>query len=359
MTSQKAVGVYFFRVAALFFGLSCLSPLRASDGRMVLDIFPDRIEASLQLPARAVEKVAAGSDLRGDLSVYLQSHLLVFSSGNQPMATEVERVALLSDDFVDISLIIYPSGDMTPGSFVISGDLLQTPAARQTLEVFLRRDAAEMRFGLEPPIPLGRLDYFHRSLRVDREPLAGIGRGVAAVMTVSRLMLASGTALVFIALLLLRATLAGRGSASVTFLLSATSMAVFAATTGAMLLAGMMPSLGWMVVVTVLLLSLSALALWRPHDWRPALCLALGAGWLTGVSWNEMAIARSISGVDTATLLYLAVAFFFVLAILMVLVLPTFILVARRLPSLWLKWGGAVCGVIVALHLLTSFTLRQ
>jgi len=359
-------GVRFLRLVAIFLSLSFLCTAgAASDCRMVLDVFPDRIEAKLLLPEAALEKAlgysmgegAERNDARDALALYLQSHFTVASIEKQPMAVELDRVNRSSEGLVEAALLIYPPDDVAPVSFVISGDLLQEPGARRTLEVFLRRDAAELRFGLEPLISLGSLDYFHRSMTVEREPLSGIRRGAAACAAVFLLLLASGPVLVVIALLLLRATLAGQGGVSAAFVLSARAVAVFAAGCGLALLSGATAGAGWTGAGMALLLVFSAWTVWKPLGWRTDIGVALAAGWCAGVSWNGRVIAQGISGADMTTLFYLTGAGFLVLTALTLLVLPTFLVVARRVPSGWLKGGGAVCGVIVALQVLTGFAL--
>ncbi len=358
--------MHFIPLVALFLSLFSLSVARAtSDGRMLLDVFPDRIEARLLLPEAALQKALGYSmdgefvrnDARDALALYLQSHLTVTSVEKPPMSVELDRVNRSLEGFVEAVLVVYPSDGVTPTSFVISGDLLQEPGARRVLEVFLQRDVSELRFGLEPLIPLGALDYFHKTVIVEREPLSGIRRGAAACAAVSLLLLGSGPMLVVIALLLLRATLAGHGSVFAAFVFSARAVAVFAAGSGVALLSGATAGDGWTGAGMALLLVLSAWTVWKPLGWRTDIGVALAAGWCAGVSWNERVIAQGISGADMTTLFYLTGAGFLVLTALTLLVLPTFLVVARRVPPGWLKGGGAVCGVIVALLTLTGFAL--
>ncbi len=360
--------VHFLRLAALLLSLlPFFSVMAGGDGRMVLDIFPERIEATLLLPEAALEKalgspMGAGevrNEMRDVLAVYLQSHFVISSIEKQPMAFELDQVKRSSGDFVEATLLVYPPDEVTPMSFMVSGDLLQEPGASRTLDVFLQRDAMELRFGMEPLIPLGKLDYFHKSLTVERESLTGIARGSAAFATLSRLLLTSWPTLWLIAFLLLRATLASDRITSVAFVLSARSMMVFATGVGVALLAGTRVGAVWMAVSMALLLILLAYPFWRPADWRKELGLALAAGCITGALWNGMAIARGISGVDRMTLLLLVGAGYFMCAALTLLVLPTFLLVARRVSSVWLGRAGAICGIIVALQVLTTFGLAQ
>ncbi len=143
------------------------------------------------------------------------------------------------------------------------------------------------------------------------------------------------------------------------FALSAGSMTAFGAGAGAALLSGTAAGPGWMAAGTALILFFFAFTFWRPLGWRMEFCLAATAGWLTGLSWNGLAIAQGISGADLTTLLYLAGAVVCVYPALTLLVLPTFLIFAKRTPPVWLKGGMAICGVIVALQMLTGFTLRQ
>lgn len=332
---------------------------------MVLDVFPDRIEARLLLPEAALEKAlgysmewgAVRNDTRDALALYLRSHLAVASVEKLPMSVELDRVNRSSEGFVEAVLVVYPSDGVTPTSFVISGDLLQEPGARRVLEVFLQRDVSELRFGLEPLIPLGALDYFHKTVIVEREQLSGIRRGAAACAAVSLLLLGSGPMLVVIALFFLRAALATPEVVSTALMLSLRAAAVFATGAGVAVLSGATVGSGWAAGGLALLLVVSAWAVWKPPGWRMDVGLALAAGLVAGVSWNGRAIARGISGADMTTLFYLTGAGFLVLTALTLLVLPAFLVVARRVPCLWLRIGGSVCGVIVALQVLTGFTL--
>lgn len=341
--------------------------MAASDCQIVLDIFPERIEAVLLLPSEVLED-SLGHSMTGEairngardaVALYLQAHLAVLTKERRPIPYDLDGLRHTPGGFVEASLSLYPPDDLTPQSFVISGDLLQEPGTNRSTAVFLRRDAAEMRFGLEPLIPLGKLDYFHKTLTIEREPLDGYFLGMAALAAVSRLLLASGAALVVLALLLLQTALASQSRVRTAFTHSALAAAVFASGLGAALLAGTEAPAGWVDAGMALTLVISALMIWRPLGGRTALCVAAVAGWVTGVSWNGEAIASGISGAGTMTHLYLAAAGFVMLAAVTLLLLPACLILAGRLPPALLRIGGAVCGIIVALQVLTNFVLPQ
>lgn len=360
--------VHFLRLAVIFLGLPFAVPATASsDCQIVLDIFPERIEAVLLLPSEALEDrlghsmtdEAIRNGARDAVALYLQAHLAVLTKERRPIPYDLDGLRHAPGGLVEASLSLYPPDDLTPQSFVISGDLLQEPGTNRSTAVFLRRDAAEMRFGLEPLIPLGKLDYFHKTLTIEREPLDGYWLGTAALAAASRLLLSSGATLVLLAMLLMQAALASQGRLRTAFIRSARAAAVFASGLGAALLTGAVAAAGWAAAGMAFTLLLSALMIWRPLGARTELCVAAVAGWLTGVSWNGAAIASGTSGAGTATHLYLAAAGFVILAAVTLLVLPTCQVLAGRLPPALLRIGGAVCGIIVALRVLTNFALPQ
>lgn len=328
-----------------------------SDSEMVLDIFPGKIEARLSLPPEgvgdAIGRLTGTAELRDALSPYLQSRLAFSTDDNRSLEYDLDGAVLRADGSVEASLSIYPPNGVAPQRFVIAGSLLSRPGGNRTMAVYLRRDVGEMRFGFEPAILLGKFDYFHKVLTIEREPLHGLMRIGAALAVVSHLLLSSGAAMCLVVLLLVQSVVA-QNLARAAFAWSVAGIAAFAVGASAALLGGTMVNPDWNAVGLVVTLIVASWITWKPSGWVVRSGVAAAGGWLVGVSWNGVATGRQISGADTPTLLLLAGACLVVLTGLALLLFPTILLLMRRFSRTWLQRGAAVCGIIVALHVLTT-----
>lgn len=314
--------------------------VHAADTKILLDIHDDHIAAELTLPISVLEQTLAHplanehqiENARVDLASHLQTHLNITTINGQSMAYELGSLEPESPETLRATLFIYSPDDITPDAFVISSDLLIHEMPNHRLQIFLRRDPAEMRIGVEPILLLGIIDHFQSELKIERE-FPNLGTRAFAAFSASLQMITSQTISLLLLLLVMFArleqtTVSAFKGASVSVATFATGISValiFETHLDSTLLA----SLAIAALIILLLLA------WKPQGWIASLAIAFGAGWVTGITWNNTWFPQGIF--SKKTLFLISATTLPALLAIMLLALPALLLLVQQVRSQLLR----------------------
>lgn len=313
--------------------LAQISPARTSEIPLILDIHNNRIEAEITLPPSETAPTHA------DLSTYLQTHLSFTTPEGQAMPFE-----LIGRQTNPATLSIYPPNDTTPPAFVVS-----TIALNHRLKLLLRRDPAEMRLGTDPLLPLGTLDPFKTSLKIEREFPSLTSRALVAFTTALQLLLTQATPLLI--LLLLAVTLAHPTSTASAFTRAGIAILAFSVAAGIALYFETNLTSKELTVLLVCTVAELTIEIWKLRALPHRLTAALLTGWITGVLWNNTWFPPATF--EKPILLTLGAATFPALVAITLLALPALLLLVRQLPPTIFRGAATLCGIIVILLQLT------